>query len=187
MDKVNESVTKKEDLRVQRTKEWLFLALVELSNEMDFEKITISRLTKKAGIARQTFYRNYADIKDILEERHQQIISKSIDLLMKQEDFTLIKLVKNLVGQWYKNKELFVLMKKANLLTPSIEHVREKSKIVIKALKKTITDDEIEFIDIFLAGGIHAILMSWVQGRLELGEEVMVEKIYKLIQPILED
>jgi AcrR family transcriptional regulator len=186
MDKVNSIVTKKEDLRVQRTKEWLFLALVELSNEMDFEKITVSRLTKKAGIARQTFYRNYTNIKDILEERHQQIVSKSFGLL-KQEDLTLIISVRTLVNKWSKNKDFFVLMDKANLLAPSIENVRGESKIIIKALKKSATDDEIEFLDLFLGGGIHSILMSWAQGRLKLHDEDMVERIYKLIRPVLED
>jgi AcrR family transcriptional regulator len=37
-------------------------------DERHYDKITVSDITKKAGIARQTFYRNYNKKNDIIEQ-----------------------------------------------------------------------------------------------------------------------
>jgi AcrR family transcriptional regulator len=47
--------------QVQRTKGWIFDALMLLMDKKPYHKITVSDITGKAGIARQTFYRNYDD------------------------------------------------------------------------------------------------------------------------------
>jgi AcrR family transcriptional regulator len=54
--------------QVQRTRSWIFEALMLLLNENPYSKISVSDITKKAGIARQTFYRNYDDKDDIAME-----------------------------------------------------------------------------------------------------------------------
>ena len=54
--------------QVQRTRTWIFEALMLLLDEKPYGKIGISDLAKKAGIARQTFYRNYRDKDDIVLE-----------------------------------------------------------------------------------------------------------------------
>jgi AcrR family transcriptional regulator len=53
----------KHNRQVQRTKSWIFEAIMKLMDEMPYNKITVSNITEKAGIARTTFYRNY-DAKD---------------------------------------------------------------------------------------------------------------------------
>jgi len=52
--------------QVQRTRSWIFEALMLLLDEKPYDKISISDITNKAGIARQTFYRNYDGKDDIL-------------------------------------------------------------------------------------------------------------------------
>jgi AcrR family transcriptional regulator len=52
--------------QVQRTRSWIFDAFMILIDEKPYDKITVSDITEKAGIARQTFYRNYDDKKDVL-------------------------------------------------------------------------------------------------------------------------
>jgi AcrR family transcriptional regulator len=54
--------------QVQRTRSWIFEALMILMDEKPYEKITVSDITEKAGIARQTFYRNYNDKDDVVFE-----------------------------------------------------------------------------------------------------------------------
>ncbi|MDR2404436.1 MAG: TetR/AcrR family transcriptional regulator [Spirochaetaceae bacterium] len=57
--------THKVNRQVQRSKSWMLDALLLLMDEMPYDKITISDITEKAGVARQTFYRNYAGKDDI--------------------------------------------------------------------------------------------------------------------------
>ena len=45
---------------------WIFEALMLLLDKKPYDKITVSDITNKAGIARRTFYRNYKKISDVL-------------------------------------------------------------------------------------------------------------------------
>jgi len=58
----------KHNRQVQRTKSWIFEALMLLMDEIPYSKITVSDISEKAGIARTTFYHNYDDKDDVLFE-----------------------------------------------------------------------------------------------------------------------
>ena len=58
----------KHNRQVQRTKSYIFEALMLLMDEMPYGKISVSDITEKAGIARTTFYRNYNDKDDVVFE-----------------------------------------------------------------------------------------------------------------------
>jgi AcrR family transcriptional regulator len=58
----------KPNRQVQRTKSWIFDAVMLLMNEKPYNKITVSDIVEKAGIARQTFYYNYNDKDDVVLE-----------------------------------------------------------------------------------------------------------------------
>jgi len=52
--------------QVQRTCSWIFEALLLLMDEKLYDKITVSDIIEKAGIARQTFYRNFKDKDEVV-------------------------------------------------------------------------------------------------------------------------
>jgi hypothetical protein len=54
--------------QVQRTKSWIFEALMILMDDKPYDKITVSDIVEKAGIARQTFYRNFNDKNEVISE-----------------------------------------------------------------------------------------------------------------------
>ena len=58
----------KHSRQVQRTKSWIFDALMLLMDEMPYSKISVSDISEKAGIARTTFYHNYDEKDDVLFE-----------------------------------------------------------------------------------------------------------------------
>ena len=58
----------KPNRQVQRTKSWIFDAIMLLMDEKPYNKITVSDITEKAGIARPTFYHNYTDKDDVIFE-----------------------------------------------------------------------------------------------------------------------
>lgn len=67
----------------ERTKSWIFEALMLLMNEKPYAKISISDITRKAGIARTTFYRNYKDKVDIVYEHLNNTISMRLQNIEK--------------------------------------------------------------------------------------------------------
>jgi AcrR family transcriptional regulator len=64
--------------QVQRTRSWIFEALMILMDEKPYDKITVSDITEKAGIARQTFYRNYDDKDDVVFEYIKNAINTDL-------------------------------------------------------------------------------------------------------------
>ena len=58
----------KPNRQVERTKSWIFEAVMLLMDEKPYEKITVSDIADKAGIARPTFYRYYNDKDDVIFE-----------------------------------------------------------------------------------------------------------------------
>jgi AcrR family transcriptional regulator len=55
--------------QVERTRSWIWEALMQLMDKKPYEKITVQDITEKAGIARQTFYYNYTDKDDVICQR----------------------------------------------------------------------------------------------------------------------
>jgi AcrR family transcriptional regulator len=58
----------KPNRQVERTKAWIFYSLMLLMDEKPYNKITVSDICEKAGIARPTFYRNFSDKDDVIFE-----------------------------------------------------------------------------------------------------------------------
>lgn len=56
------------NLRVRRTQKLLREALVDLIEERGFEALTVGEITDRAMISRATFYRNYQDKYDLVEQ-----------------------------------------------------------------------------------------------------------------------
>jgi AcrR family transcriptional regulator len=67
MGKVSQKLSKP-NRQAERTKSWIFDAIMQLMDEKPYNKVTVSDITKKAGIARTTFYRSYKDKDDIVFE-----------------------------------------------------------------------------------------------------------------------
>lgn len=63
--------TKKEN-----TRRYLDLALVELLQEVPFHKVSVSNLTKKAGLSQGTFYLHYVDIDDFLNSQKLGLLAQ---------------------------------------------------------------------------------------------------------------
>jgi len=87
--------------QVQRTKSWIFDALMLLMDEKPYEKITVSDIADKAGVARPTFYRNFDDKDEVVLEYLNNSFSTEKDdkhnnIILLFDDKYLIKHQKNL-------------------------------------------------------------------------------------------
>lgn len=65
------------NLRVRRTQKLLREALIELIEERGFEALTVGEITERAMVSRASFYRNYKDKYDLVE----QIFTEAIHAL----------------------------------------------------------------------------------------------------------
>jgi AcrR family transcriptional regulator len=66
----------KADRRVQRTRELLQKALIELISELGYDAITIQDIVDRANIGRTTFYLHYSRKDELLMNCHEAIVSE---------------------------------------------------------------------------------------------------------------
>ena len=62
------------DLRIIKTLQQIDRALLELLNELPFQKITVQLLCERALINRSTFYKYYTDKYDLLDRYLNKIL-----------------------------------------------------------------------------------------------------------------
>ncbi|WP_138493628.1 TetR/AcrR family transcriptional regulator [Paenibacillus pinistramenti] len=73
---MTDPVKSQTDPRVIRTRQLIKTAFVDLVQEMDIEKMSISRIAERATINRVTFYLHYRDIPDMLEKMAEEMIEE---------------------------------------------------------------------------------------------------------------
>lgn len=78
---------KKEDLRIQRTKEAIRNVFKEMVCELPYEKITVKAIANRAKINRNTFYLHYETTDDVLREIQMSYSSQYIEII-KNYDYT---------------------------------------------------------------------------------------------------
>ncbi|MBE6901781.1 MAG: TetR/AcrR family transcriptional regulator [Ruminococcaceae bacterium] len=75
------------DLRIQRTKNAIKDAFLELRTKKPIEKITVTELTKLASINKATFYLHYSDIYALSDEIENSLIDDILFDIEVQEKF----------------------------------------------------------------------------------------------------
>ncbi len=73
------------DLRVQKTRNAIINAFLELRAVKPLNKITVTELSKKAVISKATFYLHYKDVYDLSEQLQNKLISDIIQTISHPE------------------------------------------------------------------------------------------------------
>ncbi|MCR5107703.1 MAG: TetR/AcrR family transcriptional regulator [Lachnospiraceae bacterium] len=138
------------------TKESICIALINIMEKKNFEEITISEIVRKAGVSRQSFYRNYDRKEDIIVEVEDAILSSFVESLNKplfkknprlwlQEVFSFSANNRSLIETLHKANLMDVLFEKLPFIVE--DKVKEHSTIMhyrivgnIGALKATILE-----------------------------------------------
>src|SRR5574341_140916 len=66
----------KPDRRIQRTKQALREALMQLIKEKGYDSISVEEITQKANIGRATFYLHYKDKEDLLIDEFSELANE---------------------------------------------------------------------------------------------------------------
>ena len=79
----DEKTHRETDKRVLKTKKAIKAAHLSIMEEKDISDITISELTRKAGINRRTFYTHYRSISDIIDEIESDMVALLSEVVQK--------------------------------------------------------------------------------------------------------
>lgn len=161
-------------LQNQIAKESIFTALMILMEQKSFKEISITELTKRAGVSRMAFYRNYNQLEDVitlylmeyLEDCSKQIFSKKFDYYESARSY---------FACFRKQEKLIVNLIHSNLTNlifeSSIEFFRAFSKNIV--CKNPCSPTKQKYQAEFIVGGLYKVLIEWAKnGMVESDDEM---------------
>lgn len=105
---------RKVDIRVKRTYNQLFAALIELLSEKNFDDLTVLEICDKAGVHRATFYKHFVDKYDFLNTCFNMNLS----------NLTFDKIAESYTPETMKKSCMKMIMKVLNF-------VEENKKVIV--------------------------------------------------------
>ena len=151
--------------------ESITLALIQLMEKKDFDTITITELTKRAGVGRVSFYRNFEDKTDVLRHylndiQYEFMVSRK--QLRHESSFS--EYISDLFSHLSNYKDLAKLLLKANMFYL----VKEQFDFVFDNLKTTSEEEVALF---FLSGGLYNAFYYWTFNNFEESPQKIAERI----------
>ena len=177
------------DKRTKRTREWLLETLLELLKTKEYAEISITELTEQSGIARQTFYRNYDSMDDILVSKMDKILDEYLDTvqqnLARKEDPDWHFEVQQLIFIWQENEAIFKALQKAGLSLHALDKLTEIFNLFHMKIQNLQQLDEYhQYLVYNLTGGIYNVLNKWFENEMNTPTEIIAELFIKAARNI---
>lgn len=159
-------MNKKQELNMI-IKESITTALLQMMQTTKIDDVSIVDLIKKAGVARNSFYRNFTDKKDIIRQRLVTLIEEWGKDYKSRNDPSFFS--ESLIRHYYKYKDFYLLLYKRGLSDMIYETIRYASKL--DESKNNIE----RYTKSMIAGMIFGWLDEWMrQGMPESPEEIIL-------------
>jgi len=173
--------------QVARTREWILGALIKLMENQPYEKISILNITEKAGVARQSFYRNYESKEDILIKFIDSIFTEFITeakQIRKDESLNVVYTV--LFQVLLRHKYELQIIEAASLDYLLYNSFWSYNQFFIQYLFMDTNKTNQDFDEYFIKyqfGGIIAITLEWLQNGMRQDPRELGIIIDKITQP----
>ena len=173
--------------QVQRTKSWIFEALMILMDEKPYDKITVSDIVEKAGVARQTFYRNYNDKNEIIFDCAKK--TDTISAIEKSEDAKKhyqIVLTVNYNYTIKHHKELKKILSAPGIETHILRGIQNIPLDVLMPLKESLSVEEYRICHYKLCyqiTGCRRVFLDWFLDDMPLPIDKLVSMINAMNMP----
>lgn len=179
---------KKEYRNAVRSRMLIRAAFVDLLHEKPYEKIKATDIINRAGINRSTFYAHYPDIKGILEEITEEIVTVFHDTLVGIDFGNFLDeprlVLHQMVDLLQQNQELYHLLGQSSMV---YEYMEQLKSMLIQQVMNTIPLSEEKAplrmaiqIQILLSGVID-IYHRWHIGELPWSLEEVTAEIEEMI------
>ncbi|MCB9450352.1 MAG: TetR/AcrR family transcriptional regulator [Anaerolineaceae bacterium] len=181
------------DRRVQRTRQLLRAALIELILEKGYQAITVQDITDRANLGRATFYLHYPNGKDelllkMMEETMQDIIQQigqpaAGELMTDGVPPSLVAF-----QHAQENAAFYRAVVGADGLAGVMHGYRQSTTAQIKqqieswlppGVQPTVP---LDFIAHFIFGALNAVIVWWLENENAISAEEMAQRFQKLIR-----
>ncbi len=150
-----------ESRRVQMTRRLIKEALIELMEDHEFSKITISEVCERADINRSTFYSHYRDTRDVLTDAEDDIIARLPKVDNSEENIR--DAIKSVLSFIKENSELISIMvvkrKDDSFMQKLLSNVLARYEHLSKIKDEVMT----RMAYTFCTSGIMGIIKVWIE------------------------
>ena len=167
------------DLRVVKTKKNIKQVFMDMLSEMNYEKITVQELTKRAMINRKTFYLHYSTLDELLAEIQNEMAQAFIERTKNME----------------RPREMDKVTKEFFMCAEELGKLGEKINNSDSNIRKNITDEIMKqtwvlpekyknvenIIKAFVSQATLAIYRQWIADEKQLSLEEIINLTTKLI------
>ncbi|MEC1363104.1 TetR/AcrR family transcriptional regulator [Bacillus subtilis] len=178
------------DRRSIKTKSAIKHAFLELLQEKEINKITVSELSKEADIGRGTFYLYYKDVFDLYEQIEDEIfqqLGSIYDASFPSDDpLNILTFIEKTTEYIYQNVEIFTFLTKPKMNVLSINKLKEffKTKMIEELSMiqsaKSITEIE-KFETTFIVSGVVGIIEEWINNGMIKTPTCISNNIHQLL------
>ena len=190
-------MTKKEDLRIVKTKAALTNAFYELLETMTLEDITVNSLCEKAGVRRATFYKHFNDkgdfiiylVKDVRERFDHEVWNKDAGTPVTKEYYMRYAeaVITYLLGREAAVKKIMLSSARSTLVEVFVQQnykdTKAKLELGAKNGMKLISSPDV--VASMLVGGTARAIVNWFENRDRCTVETLLKDIFRIIDRVL--
>ena len=162
----------------ESVKEAIMIALVQLMDKKEFNKITIQEIVDRAGVGRSSFYRNYYSKEDVLAD----YISSLFDATKyKANPYTTKTMRPYIIYQFRtikKNHRFFQSLQKNNLLYLLYDQAALNARQNIDTFG--LYHDSYQAV--FCSNGATGVIIEWIRRDFRESEEELTDLFIDLVR-----
>ena len=179
----------KTDLRIIKTKNNLYNALIDLMKDKSFEEIKVSDICSKALINRSTFYAHYEDKYELLEDCIKDLKDSLSNELKKNQSISstkeyyieMIKLFLNHIEEKRDSYLAIAINNRNSILTDILYDVIDKDIINHLENDDTFKDIPKRIVASFYLGAVVNVGINWIKNINKYSKEEMLNYLTILI------
>jgi AcrR family transcriptional regulator len=185
----NMSIKSSSDMRVLRSRKWLYDALLQLMKEKPFRDIQITEIADRAQVARPTFYLHYHSKDELLLSHVDVVFAEFLNELsntIAKGNYGHQKYTTLIFQYWERNAEILRTVMAAGLHEEFRERLRKYFALAISQITThdgTPQPDEqtLELIIDFESGGAFQLMTRWIARGMPYSAEQMGSLFYQLV------
>ena len=193
------------DRRIQRTRQALQSALLELTKEKEYDDISVEEITERANVGRATFYLHYTDKEDLLLQYFGEMADDMVQLISQlpfsewlpaskelkghtNEDEPLLPLVM-VFQHMYEYADFYRVLLESENSSRIVERIRRiSSDNIVKFAQTKLQNDPIpvlyevpiEFLASFFSGALLSIVVWWLEEDMKHSPEDVARMFRRL-------
>lgn len=177
---------------VKRTKKAFEMSLVELSNEMPFNKITVKQICERAMLSRNAFYFHYKDINDLVNDIENSVVGEVEQMMGGLADMGFPKnvyaTVEGLIDICDRRKDTCIMLfdKTSNGI------INRMSKLFcdfnyeyFREFHNTSERTNFDFFYMFLSSGFYGLLRYWFANYDKMSKNEVTALAYVLVKRLM--